>query len=217
MEFNFFAKSSKKRSSNPFLNRPKKEVAHSRISDEARKEEDVIRHNYPKNLPKLLRVTHARFNPYDSSDLREVITHVQFQGDKELCKATPEKVTSGVEQGYIINQGEFEKSLSHAFCLNTIRQYQSTKDIYYSRTVFWLPKPIFVGKKRFYLAQDVAFYVQFIDEIRSDEILNRDLGYLVPQKVRTQPDMDNVVKKKNINKFKVGAQKAFNFFSRKKA
>ena len=64
MEFNFFAKSSKKRSSNPFLNRPKKEVAHSRISDEARKEEDVIRHNYPKNLPKLLRVTHARFNPY---------------------------------------------------------------------------------------------------------------------------------------------------------
>ena len=217
MEFNFFAKSSNKKASNPFLNRPKKEVIHSKISEEARSEEKVLRHSISKEMPKELRVTHAKRNPHDPSDLREVITHIQFPEDEKLCKATPQKVTMGIEKGYIIGYGGLQKSLAHAFCLSTIRQYQAMKDIYYSRTVFWFPKPIIIGTQRFYLAQDVAFYVQFLDEIRSDRISNRSLGYLVPQKVRIQPDMDNVVKKKNINKFKVGAKAAFNFFTRKKA
>jgi hypothetical protein len=53
--------------------------------------------------------------------------------------------------------------------------------------------------------------------LRAERIAKRELGYLVPQKVRTQPEMNNVVKKKNISKFKVGAKKVFNFFTRRKA
>jgi len=59
--------------------------------------------------------------------------------------------------------------------------------------------------------------VQFVEDVRAERIAKRELGYLVPQKNRVQPEMDNVVKKKNINKFKVGAKRAFNFFTRTKS
>lgn len=217
MEFNFFEKSRKSTRRNPFFNVPKKDMTSSRISEESRKEEEIVRHSIPKELPNMLRVNFAKYNPDDPMDLREVITHIKFPEDQRLCRVSEEKIQKGLRTGQIVTQDHLEDALSHAFCKSTIRLYMYSKDIYAARTIFWFPKPILLGYNRYYIAQDVAHYVQFVEDLRAERIAHRELGYLVPQKVRTQPEMDNVVKKKNINKFKVGAKRAFNFFTRTKS
>jgi hypothetical protein len=214
MEFNFFGKTKKAPKHNPFLNKP-------RSTDDFRekliKEEEIVRHSIPKDMPNRLKVLYSKMNPDNPNDLREVIRHVQFPEDDYLKKVTNKKIEHGLEMGYLVTANDLKNSLDHLFTRKTIEVYSSSKDIYETRTIFWFPKPIIFGFKRYYIAQDVAHYVQFVEDLRAERIAKRELGYLVPQKVRTQPEMDNVVKKKNISKFKVGAKKVFNFFTRKKA
>jgi len=214
MEFNFFGKTKKAPKHNPFLNKP-------RSTDDFRekliKEEEIVRHSIPKDMPNRLKVLYSKYNPNNPNDLREVIGHVQFPEDDYLKKVTKKKIEQGLRMGYLVTANDLKNSLGHLFTSKTIDVYSHSKDIYETRTIFWFPKPIIFGLKRYYIAQDVAHYVQFVEDLRAERIAHRELGYLVPQKVRTQPDMDNVVKKKNISKFKVGAEKVFNFFTRKKA
>jgi|GEM_PF-3598708 len=214
MEFNFFGKTKKAPKHNPFLNKP-------RSTDDFRekliKEEEIVRHSIPKDMPNRLKVLYSKYNPNNPNDLREVIGHVQFPEDDYLKKVTKKKIEQGLKMGYLVTANDLKNSLGHLFTSKTIDVYSHSKDIYETRTIFWFPKPIIFGLKRYYIAQDVAHYVQFVEDVRAERIAKRELGYLVPQKNRVQPEMDNVVKKKNISKFKVGAEKVFNFFTRKKA
>ena len=219
MEFNFFSKSSnKKKSFNPFLNMPKSDTARESLRDQLTKEEEeIVRHSIPKDMPSKLKVLYAKYNPDNPDDLREVINHIQFPDEGSLRKVNKATINKGLKMGYIMSTSDLKSALGHLFPKNTIHTYIQTKDIYLSRTVFWFPKSMMLGFRRYFIAQDVAHYIQFVEELRAEKITQRSLGYLVPQKVRTQPDMDNVVKKKNISKFKVGAKAVFNFFTRKKA
>jgi hypothetical protein len=217
MEFNFFGKTKKAPKSNPFLNKTRRYTSSKEFREELRKEEEIVRHSIPKDMPSALKVLYAKKNPSNPDDLREVITHIQFPEDDHLRKASKSNIEKGLKMGYLITHNDLNSSLDHLFTRNTVTVYANCKDIYETRTIFWFPKAIFYGSRRYYIAQDVAHYVQFVEDLRAERIAKRELGYLVPQKVRTQPEMENVVKKKNISKFKVGAKKVFNFFTRRKA
>lgn len=218
MEFNFFAKSSKKKTGNPFLNTPKSKMESTSLRERLeREEEEIVRHSIPKDMPSKLKVLYAKYNPDNPEDLREVITHIQLPDEDCLRKVNKATINKGLKMGYLITGNDLKSALGHLFTRTTIHNYVQAKDIYECRTIFWFPKSILYKNRRYFIAQDVAHYIQFVEELRAEGIAKRSLGYLVPQKTRIQPDMDNVVKKKNINKFKVGAKAVFNFFTRKKA
>lgn len=217
MEFNFFGKT-KKRTGNPFLNIPNSDMDKESLKDALkREEEEIVRHSIPKDMPSKLKVLYAKYNPDNPDDLREVITHIQLPDDDCLRKVNSTNIKKGLKMGYIITGNDLKSALGHLFTRSTIQTYIQSRDIYECRTIFWFPKSILHKNRRYFIAQDVAHYIQFVEELREEGIAKRSLGYLVPQKHRIQPDMDNVVKKKNISKFKVGAKKVFNFFTRKKA
>ena len=234
MQYKGFGKNSSKKKGNPFLNkginwRPIKNFDEEKPVKEVKPEpstagvvrslddmERVMRHNISKDMPAKIRANVMRKNP-DRDDFREVITHLQFPEDKRLEKVTPKKVQTGLKKGYLCNSRDLNYYLGHLFCDSTINEYLMMKNPTSIRTAYNMPRPIVSKKRRYFVKQDVAFYVQYIEELRAEGIAKRKLGYLVPQKGRDQLALIESIKKKNIAKFKVGVKNVLDYFSSKLA
>lgn len=238
MQYRGFGKNSSKKKGNPFLNkglnwRPIKNFEEEKPVKEVKPEpstagvvrslddmERVMRHQISKMMPSQIKANVARMYP-DKEDIREVITHLQFPSDKKLHQVTEKKIETGLKKGYLCTSDDLLNSLGHLFCEHTIHCYYSMTNPTGMRTSYHLPKPIIYKKSRYFVKQDVAFYVQYVEELRAEGIAKRKMGYLVPQKQREQQDLTEITKKKNVLKFKVAVGKVFsttyNFFAKSKA
>lgn len=234
MQYKGFGKNSSKKKGNPFLSkgihwRPIKKFNEEKPVKEVKPEpstagvvrslndmERVMRHNISKDMPAKIKANVMRKNP-DRDDFREVITHLQFPEDKRLEKVTPKKVQTGLKKGYLCNSRDLNYYLGHLFCDSTINEYLMMKNPTSIRTAYNMPKPIVSKKRRYFVKQDVAFYVQYIEELRAEGIAKRKLGYLVPQKGREQLALIESIKKKNVTKFKVRVKNVLDYFSSKLA
>ena len=132
-------------------------------------------------------------------------------------KVTAKKIETGLDRGYLITNDDLLDNLGHLFCEYTINCYYTRRDTTETRTIYNLPKPIIHKDLRYFVKQDVAFYVQYVEELRAAGIAKRKMGYLVPQKHRTQLALIESIKKKNVTKFKVGVKNVLDYFSSKLA
>ena len=227
MRSKYFTKTTSKKKFNPFLNKTiqdvKKPVQKVEVkpstSDVVRSLDDmerVMKNTLSKAMPSQIKANVMKKNP-NRDDFREVITHLQFPEDKKLEKVTPNKIQTGLKKGYLCNSRDLNYYLGHLFCDSTINEYLMMKNPTSIRTAYNMPKPIVSKKRRYFVKQDVAFYVQYIEELRAEGIAKRKLGYLVPQKDRDQLALIESIKKKNIAKFKVGVKNVLDYFSSKLA
>ena len=234
MQYKGFGKNSSKKKGNPFLNkgihwRPIKNFNEEKPVKEVKPEpstagvvrslddmDRVMKHKISKDMPAQIKANVMRKNP-DRDDFREVITYLQFPEDKRLEKVTAKKIETGLKKGYLCTNDDMLFNLGHLFCDSTIKSYYMKKNSLESRTIYNLPKPVIHKKKRYFVKQDVAFYVQYVEELRAAGIAKRKLGYLVPQKYREQLALIESIKKKNVTKFKVGVKNVLDYFSSKLA
>ena len=220
MRSKYFTKTTPKKKSNPFLNRPVKDYKiKPSTSDVVRSLDDmekVMKHNISKDMPTQIKANVMKKTPH-RDDFREVITHLQFPEDQRLERVTAKKIETGLKKGYLCTNDDMLYNLGHLFCDSTIKSYYMNKNSLECRTIYNLPKPVIHKKKRYFVKQDIAFYVQYVEELRAEGIAKRKMGYLVPQKYRIQLALIESIKNKNVTKFKVGIKKVLNFFTKEKA
>ena len=227
MRSKYFTKTTSKKKFNPFLNKTIQDIkktvqkmeAKPSTSDVVRSLDDmerVMKNTLSKAMPSQIKANVMKKHP-DKNDLREVITHLQFPEDKKLEKATAKKIETGLDKGYLITNDDLLDNLGHLFCEHTINCYYTRRDTTETRTIHNLPKPIIHKDLRYFVKQDVAFYVQYVEELRAAGIAKRKMGYLVPQKYREQLALIESIKKKNVTKFKVGVKNVLDYFSSKLA
>lgn len=153
-------------------------------------------------------------------NLREVITHVQFPEDDQMVEANSDKIREGIAKQYILSEMTVKKMLGHLYTPSTLYTYARTSDLYSCQTILNYPKPMLIkdwkckrrGKKpikHYYLSQDVAAYIKYVEKLRADTILNRPQGDLVPQAKRIQWLVEEVNLPINIKKYKVRVIKDF--------
>ena len=227
MRSKYFTKTTSKKKFNPFLNKTIQDVkkpvqkveAKPSTSDVVRSLDDmerVMKNTLSKAMPSQIKANVMKKSP-NKDDFREVITHLQFPEDKKLEKVTAKKIETGLDKGYLITNDDLLDNLGHLFCEYTINCYYTRRDTTETRTIYNLPKPIIHKDLRYFVKQDVAFYVQYVEELRAAGIAKRKMGYLVPQKYRTQLALIESIKKKNVTKFKVGVKNVLDYFSSKLA
>lgn len=227
MRSKYFTKTTSKKKFNPFLNKTIQDVrkpvqkveAKPSTSDVVRSLDDmerVMKNTLSKAMPSQIKANVMKKSP-NKDDFREVITHLQFPEDKKLEKVTAKKIETGLDKGYLITNDDLLDNLGHLFCEYTINCYYTRRDTTETRTIYNLPKPIIHKDLRYFVKQDVAFYVQYVEELRAAGIAKRKMGYLVPQKHRTQLALIESIKKKNVTKFKVGVKNVLDYFSSKLA
>jgi len=155
-----------------------------------------------------------------TSGIREVITHVQFPEDDQMVAISESKIREGISKSYIVTERSLQILLGHLFVPSTVYNYARTSDIYTSQTILNFPKPIIVkehriGKKgrprlrHYYLAQEVATYVKYVEKLREQEMLNRPQGYMVLPKPRIQSFVEKQLQPENVQKFKVNSVNHF--------
>tara|TARA_Y100000816_G_scaffold282718_1_gene258741 strand:- start:371 stop:925 length:555 start_codon:yes stop_codon:yes gene_type:complete len=153
-------------------------------------------------------------------NLREVITHVQFPEDEQMVKVNSDKIKEGIDKQYILSEMTVKNMLGHLYSPSTLYYYARTSDIYSRQTILNYPKPMLIkdekckrlGRKPikyYYLSQDVAEYIKYVEKLRDDVILSRPQGNLVPQVKRVQWLVEKVSSPMNIKKYKVGVIKDF--------
>lgn len=227
MRSKYFTKTTSKKKFNPFLNKTIQDVknpvqkleAKPSTSDVVRSLDDmerVMKNTLSKAMPSQIKANVMKKSP-NKDDFREVITHLQFPEDKKFEKVTAKKIETGLDKGYLITNDDLLDNLGHLFCEYTINCYYTRRDTTETRTIYNLPKPIIHKDLRYFVKQDVAFYVQYVEELRAAGIAKRKMGYLVPQKHRTQLALIESIKKKNVTKFKVGVKNVLDYFSSKLA
>ena len=227
MRSKYFTKTTSKKKFNPFLNKTIQDVkkpvqkveAKPSTSDVVRSLDDmekVMKHNISKDMPTQIKANVMKKTPH-RDDFREVITHLQFPEDQRLERVTAKKIETGLKKGYLCTNDDMLYNLGHLFCDSTIKSYYMNKNSLECRTIYNLPKPVIHKKKRYFVKQDIAFYVQYVEELRAEGIAKRKMGYLVPQKDRDQLALIESIKKKNIAKFKVGVKNVLDYFSSKLA
>ena len=227
MRSKYFTKTTSKKKFNPFLNKTIQDVkkpvqkveAKPSTSDVVRSLDDmerVMKNTLSKAMPSQIKANVMKKSP-NKDDFGEVITHLQFPEDKKLEKVTAKKIETGLDKGYLITNDDLLDNLGHLFCEYTINCYYTRRDTTETRTIYNLPKPIIHKDLRYFVKQDVAFYVQYVEELRAAGIAKRKMGYLVPQKYRTQLALIESIKKKNVTKFKVKVKNVLDYFSSKLA
>lgn len=152
-------------------------------------------------------------------DCREIITHVQFPEDGSMQEVNMEVIQRGMKLRHIITEKSLQKRLGHLFTPTTLYQYARSSDIFDCQTVFNFPRPLLIKEtrmtqgrpriKQYYLLDEVKFYVNYVEDLRDQEILNRPQGHLVlpPRRPGNNVVIPSKTEGSTVQKYKVNSFK----------
>lgn len=140
---------------------------------------------------------------YKAGEFKTVITHVQYPDDQKLEPVTVNKISEGIEKGLVIPEYEMVTKLDHLFTRKTLYNYARRTDVWSAQTIENFPRPIVHGKRLFFIAQDVANYILYVEGLRKDVVMNRENGYLVIPPDREQDFVKERTGAGNFKKYRV--------------